>query len=236
MPVNFDQCSPQFLARLAGVLYLLVVPTGIFSLIYVPSQVYVSGDPSATAKSILASETLFRLGVVSDQIGSLLMICVVLVLYRLLRHVNKDVARLMVILVVIAVPIVLLNGVNQLGALRLLSGSSSLAPFATEQLEALAFHFLIMQKYGTSVAFIFWGGWLLPLGYLIIRSGFLPKFLGILLLIAGLGYFADSFGNFLGFNVGVGIYTGWGEIVFLIWLLVRGINLEEWQIRECAVD
>ncbi|MFQ5752385.1 MAG: DUF4386 domain-containing protein [bacterium] len=218
-------------ARLAGFLYLMVVPLGIFGLLYVPSRLIVSGDPATIAKNITASESLFRLGIVSNLLASIVMILVVLFLYRLLKPVNKNAALLMVILVLAAVPIAMLNELTQFASLQLLSGADYLMLFTTEQLQALAFLFLRLYIQGSSIAFIFWGLWLLPLGYLVFKSGFLPRILGILLMIACFGYLIDSFAIFLGYHTNIGLFTGWSEVIFLLWLLIKGVNVEQWEKR-----
>lgn len=218
-------------ARLAGFLYLMVVPLGIFTVMYVPSRLIVPGDAAATANNIMASELLFRLGIVSDLLASIVMMLVVLVLYKLLKPVNKSMTSLMVIFVLAAVPIAMLTKLNQVAALQLLSGADYLTLFTKEQLQALAFLFLRLHDLGGSIAFIFWGLWLFPLGYLVFKSGFLPRILGVLLIIACFGYLIDSFAIFLGYNTNIGLFTGWGEVIFLLWLLIKGVNAEQWEKR-----
>jgi hypothetical protein len=120
----------------------------------------------------MASESLFRLGIVSDLLAPLVLIVVVLLLYRLLKPVDKNLALLMVIFLLAGVPIALLNKLNQFAALQLLSGAGYLTIFTPEQLQALAFLFLRLHNQGSTIAFIFWGLWLLPLGYLVFKSGF----------------------------------------------------------------
>jgi len=179
----------------------------------------------------MASESLFRLGIVSDLLASIVMILVVLVLYKLLKPVNKNMALLMVTFVLVGAPIAMLNKLNQFAALQLLSGADYLTVFTTEQLQALALLFLRLQSRGSNIAFIFWGLWLLPLGYLVFKSGFLPRILGILLMISCFGYLIDSFAVFLGYSVGIGLFTAWGEMLFILWLLIKGVNAEQWEKR-----
>jgi hypothetical protein len=218
-------------ARLAGFLYLMVVPLGIFGIMYVPSRLIVAGDAAATANNLMASESLFRLAIVSNLLASIVMLLVVLVLYKLLKPVNKNMAWLMVIFVLVAVPIAMLSELTQFTALQLLSGADYLALFTTEQLQAQALLFLRLHDQGSAIAFVFWGLWLFPLGYLVFKSGFLPRILGVLLMIACFGYVIDSFAIFLGYHTNIGLFTGWGEVIFLLWLLIKGVNAEQWEKR-----
>lgn len=221
-------------ARVAGFLYLLVVPLGVFSIIYVPSRLIVPGDAATTANNIMASEWLFRLGIVSNLLASVIMLLVVLALYKLLSSVNKSIAWLMVIFVLVAVPIAMLSELTYLAALQLMGGANYLALYTREQLQALAFLFLRLHGLGVAIAFIFWGLWLAPLGYLVFRSGFLPRILGVFLMIACLGYLIDSFATFLGYSTDIGMFTGWGELLFLLWLLIKGVDVEKWKKRALA--
>jgi hypothetical protein len=177
----------------------------------------------------MASESLYRLGIVSDLLASLDMLFVVLVLYQLLKSVNRNIAVLMVIFVVVGVPIAMLNKVNQFATLLLLSGDDYLTVFTTEQLQALALFFLRLSSRGSNIAFIFWGLWLFPLGHLVFNSGFFPKILGILLMVAGFGYLIETFAIFLGYGVNIGLFTAWGEVLFVLWLLIRGVNSDQWE-------
>jgi hypothetical protein len=221
--------SPLVFARLAGFLYLLVVPLGIFGSLYVSSQLIVSGDAAATASNIMASESLFRLGSVCLILAPIVMLLVSLVLYQLLEPVHRGMAMLMVALVVIAVPIALMAEVNKFTALQLLSGADYLDVLAAEQSQALAYLFL--RSRAGIMASLFWGLWLFPLGYLVFKSGFFPRILGILLMLACFGYAISSFATFLGFSVNVGLCGAVGEVLFILWLLIRGVNVEQWEKR-----
>lgn len=217
-------------ARLAGGLYLAMMPFAFLGIIYIPSVLVVPGDAAATARNIMASEWLFRSGTVSHLIGQIIGIFLVLALYRLLEPVNKDHAVLMVVLALLAVPIAFLNELNHLAVLRLLSGPDYLKALTSDQLRAQAMLFLDLRNSGIYVAQIFWGLWLLPLGYLVFRSGFLPKLLGILLVIACCGYLIDSGAHLLfpRFDATVSQFTFVGEVLLPLWLLIRGVNVERW--------
>jgi hypothetical protein len=224
--------SIQRTARVAGFLYLMLFPAA-FGLIYIPSRLFVSGDAAATGSKIMASERLFRLGIVSNLCTSVISILVVLALYRLLKSINKGMASLMVIFSLTAVPIWMLSEITQLAALHLLSGADYLKAFTTGQLQALALLSLNLHEQGINVAQIFWGLWLFPLGYLVIKSRFLPGILGILLIIGCFGYVIQSLAAFLWphFKLSIGLFTGWGELLFPLWLLIKGVNVEQWKKR-----
>ncbi len=216
-------------ARLAGGLYLSLMPFAFFGLIYVPSVLLVPGDAVTTSRNIIESEWLFRSGTASHLIDQIIFIFLVLALYRLLKPVNRDHAVLMVVLALLGVPIAFLNEVNNLATLRLL-GSAGDGAFTPAQLHAQAMLFLDMHESGNLVAQVFWGLWLLPLGFLVFRSGFLPKLLGILLVIGGAGYVFDSATQLLfPGQPTISQFTFIGEVLFPLWLLIKGVNVERWQ-------
>lgn len=222
----------QRTARVAGVLYLMLFPAA-FGLIYVPSRLVVPGDAAATASKIMASESLFRLGIVSNLLIAIVHIFVVLALYRLLKPVDKNMVSLMVIFGLAAVPIWMLGEVTQFAALMLLSGADYLKVFTAGQLQALVLLFLNMHESGLNIAQIFWGLWLFPMGYLVFKSRFLPGILGILLMIGCFGYVIQSFAAFLwpDFKVNIALFTAWGELLLPLWLLIKGVNVEQWEKR-----
>jgi hypothetical protein len=180
-------------ARQAGLLYVLIAATAWVGLLYVPDVLYVTGNASATADRIRASEWLLRAGIATELFHQVVQIFLVLALYRLLEPVNEALARQLVILgALVSVPIVLVNVLNEIAALTLVGNADFLAALPRPQLDALAYLFLRLHSRGISVAAIFWGLWLLPFGLLVIRSGFIPRALGILLLVAGCAYVVDS--------------------------------------------
>lgn len=218
-------------ARLAGGLYLAIAPFSAFGILYVPSVLVVRGDAAATARNIMASEWLFRSGMVSHLVAEIILVFVALALYQLLKPVNKGHAVLMVTLALLGVPIAFVNEVNHLAALRWLSGAEYLEPFTAVQRYAQAMLFLDLWDSGILVAQVFWGLWLFPLGYLVFRSGFLPRLLGILVIIAGGGYLVDVVVAILSPNIEVTIsyFTFVGELLLPLWLLLKGVNVEQWQ-------
>lgn len=215
------------ISRLAGALYLVVVVTGLFSLIYVPSQITVTGNAQATINNIVANSALFRAGIAAFLIKQVAFLLLPLVLFKLLRDVQQGAATLMVALAAVSVPIALVGLTNRLDVLDILGGSYSQA-LSPSQLQSQAM--LSLNAYGNDllVTTLFWGFWLLPFGYLVIRSGFLPKILGILLVLGGLGYVAQVFWGVLvpgtRFPDFVLLPAAVGEIGICLWLLVAGVR------------
>lgn len=226
-------------ARVAGFLYLSLLPFDIFGSLYVPSILIVPGDAAATARNIMASESLFRLGIVSALIGQIVVILVALALYQLLKPVNQNMAVLMVIFNLVATPIAMLNELNQLAILLLLHGPDHLRVFTPDQLHTLVSLFLNLHALGLNIVGLFWGLWLLPMGYLVFKSGFLPRILGVLLIIGCFGYLIQSFTAFLlpNFEVYIAwlaVLTSWGELLLSLWLSIKGVNVEQWKQRALA--
>ena len=217
-------------ARVAGLLGLLVIVLGIFAQI-VRSNLIAPGDTATTANNIMDSEMLFRVGFLIDLIHYLCLLLLPLALYMLLKAVNKKIAVLMVVLVLVGVPIAMFNMLNQIAALLILSNADYLIVFPPEQLHAQVMLFLNLHEYGVFIAQIFWGLWLFPLGYLVFKSGYIPKILGILLIIAGFGYLIDVviFFLFPTFDVTISQFTFIGELLLALWLLIKGVNVEEWE-------
>jgi hypothetical protein len=229
--------SLRRVARLAGLLYLVGSITGVFGILYGPSLV-VSGDASATARNILASASLFRLSIVSALLDQIIFVFVVLALYQLFKAVNQTMAALMVIFLLLSIPVAVFNELNNLAVLLLLSGTASWNPFTADQLHALVPFFLDLHALGLNIAFLVGAPWPFAMGYLVIKSGFLPRILGVLLIINGLAYVIDSLAALLLPDVKVSLvmFTGWVEVVFALWLLIRGVNVARWdqRVREPA--
>jgi len=208
-----------------------MVPLGFFGM-YGHSNMVVPGDAVATASNIMASESLYLLSIMSALIVQIVNIFLVLFLYRLLKPVNRNHALLMVIFFLVSVPITMLNELNQFAALLLLNNADYLTVFNANQLYALVLFFLNLHEHGIHISGIFWGLWLLPMGYLVFKSRFLPRFIGIFLIIAFLGYVLDSIRFFFFPGVGpIALYTFWGELFLLLWLLIKGVNVELWEKR-----
>ena len=171
---------------------LSMVVTAPFSLIYVPSKLIVRGDATATASNILAHETMFRLAILGDLVGQVIFICLAIALYRLLSSVNKTWAWLMVAFVLVSSAVGFLNTLNNIAALTLFRGADFLAVFDKPQRDALGMLFIRLHSQGIFIDEIFWGLWLFPFGLLVFRSGFLPRFIGVWLMINCFGYVALS--------------------------------------------
>jgi len=225
--------SIQKTARLAGVLYLILAVASGWAFMNI-STLVVPGDAATTVSNLRQSEALFRLGILSDLFGQVVFIFLVLALYKLFKPVHKNQARLMVIFVVISVVLQSISLLNQIAALVVLNGADYLTVFSTAQLDALVLFFLNLHKAGFSViAQIYFGLWLFPLGFLVYKSGFLPKIVGMLLIIAGVGYLFDVAAFFMlpTLEVTVSGFTFIGELVLLLWLLIKGVNVEQWQMK-----
>jgi len=227
-----EKVNPNKIARIAGLLY---IPPWILSIVAMVLRqgLIVPGDATATANNISASKSVFTLSVVMDLTVQVVFIFLVLYLYKLLKPVNKNQAGLMVVLFLVSVPIAMLNAVNHFAALLLSSGADYLMTIPTDQLHALAPFFLELNEYGIYIAYIFWGLWLFPLGYLVFKSGFLPKILGIYLMISCFGYLIDfvTFYFFPNFGVSINMFTGWAELFLCLWLLIKGVNVDQWEQR-----
>jgi hypothetical protein len=213
--------------RFAGLLYVLTSIVGFFAMGYVPGKLIVHGNATATANNIAASETLFRLGIGGELIGQAGFIFVALALYDVLKGVSRRHAWLMVLLIVVSVPIAFLNELNSIGALILVRGADFLSIFEKPQRDALAMLFLNLHHYGFVIAEIFWGLWLFPLGLLVYRSRFLPRFLGVWLVFAGGAWVVLSLTGLLlpQYQDKVDTYSQpafFGEIAFMLWLLIKG--------------
>jgi hypothetical protein len=232
MPVTEKKISINKTARITGLLYLTLLPLGILGILYIPANLIVPEDATATVGNIMANEMLFRFSIVAALLIPLINMAVVLLLYRLLKPVNKIHALLMVLLILLPAPIAMINELNQLAILLLLR-PEYLTMFTADQLPTMVSLLFDLHDGGIAIAQIFWGLWLFPMGWLIFKSGFLPKFLGILMMIGCLGYVIDSFTFLLfpDFGVTVTQFTFVGELLLPLWLLIKGVNVDQWEKR-----
>jgi hypothetical protein len=218
-------------ARVAGFLYLLLGVTAPWRLVYIPSKLFVPGDAAATANNIAAHQTLFRLGIVTDLLTGTIVIFVLLALYRLFKGVDQNLAAVMVILGALMVtPIYFVNTLNDAAALLLVRGPDFLSVFEKPQREALAMLFLSLHHHGVLANEIFWGLWLFPFGLSVYRSHFLPRFLGVWLIINGFAYLAISFTGLLlpryeNMVSNVTFPALVGELAIMLWLVIKGANV-----------
>ena len=218
-------------ARIAGAIYLSMVLVAPFAMLYVPGKLIVRDNAAATAENILAHETMFRLAIFGDLISHVIFICLGVALYRLLNSVNKTWALLMVALVSVSAAIGFLDTLNNIAALILFRGAEFLSVFDKPQRDALGMFFIKLHTQGIFMDEIFWGVWLFPFGWLVFRSGFLPRFLGIWLILACFGWVSLS---------AIAIFSPvyyeaafrwlqpvfFAELAFMLWVLIRGANVQ----------
>ena len=220
------------IAKVTALLYLSMIPFGVLGILYVPGSLLVPGDVTATMHNIMANEGMFRLAILAALIGQVVQIALVLALYKLLHVVNKLHAVLMVAFIIPAVAISMLNELNNIAVLALLYPTAQLAAtFSVDQLYGLADFFLHLHEQGIMIAQIFWGLWLFPMGYLVYRSGYIPRIIGILLMIGCFGYLLDSLMLIWNpaFPFTFSEYTFLGEVLLPLWLLFKGVNVEKWK-------
>ena len=217
-------------ARIAGAIYLSMVITGPFSLIYVPGKLIVQGNATATAANVLAHDTMFRLAIVAGLFGQIIFICLAVALYRLLGDVSKNWAQLMVGLVLVSAAVGFVDELNNLGARILFRGGEFLSVFDRAQLDALGMLFIRLHGQGIMIAEIFWGLWLFPFGLLVFRSRFLPRWIGVWLMINCFGYVILSMTS-LFFHAYTDKLFLWlqpvlfGELAIMLWLLIKGAKV-----------
>jgi len=214
--------------RVAGLWYLLIVLTGPLRLIYIPGKLFVKGDAAATVDNIAAHQSLFRAGIVSDLIGSVGLILLVLAFYRLFRGVDRNLAVQVVIFGGVMPAVLNLVGVaNDMGALTIARGTDFLAAFSKPQLDALAMFLLRLRDHQYTAAEILWGVWLFPLGILIYKSRFMPRFLGVWIVLRGLSYVALSLSGVMLPAYQHTLFqisqpAMFGELALMLWLLIKG--------------
>jgi hypothetical protein len=213
-------------ARLAGLLYLVWILTGLYAMFYIPSRIHIEGDAATAAREILANEFLFRTGIINDLISSVIWVFMVLVLYRLFKQVNERQAKLLIALVIVQIPAVFFMEAFNITSLMIFKGEI-LKTFELSQRQDLAMLFLKINDYSVLTLEAYWGMWLFPLGILVYQSRFLPRFLGIWLLINGLSLLVLCFTSLLlpqykdiVFNIVLPAMLG--EVAFMFWLLIMG--------------
>jgi len=222
----------QRTARIAGLLYLLMVVTGPFVIMYVPKKLFVMGDASATAANILSHQTLFQWYIAVGVLSEIAFIATVLALYKLFEQVHKDAARLMVIIVLIAAPLGFFGAANEAATLSFLRDPRFLGVFGKAQSDAIAMLLINYDSAGMLVSELFWGLWLLPLALLVYRSGFIPRFLGAWLGINGVTYVALSALRLAAPGLTNGAFNYMlplllGEVAFMLWLLIIGARRQQ---------
>jgi hypothetical protein len=229
--------SPRTLARIGGVLYLIIILIGLFDEAFVRNRILVAGDAAATAANIRSLEALWRFGIAAEFLLLICGISLTLIFFVLLRPVNRDLASLAVFFNLVSLAVEASVQLYLLGALFPLGKAEYLKAFSPEQLNALASLSVKSHSYGFGVDLIFFGCVCLLLGYLIFKSGYLPKTVGVLMQIAGLSYLTNSFAMILAPSFANQIFPAIlipafvGEASLCLWLLVKGVNLEKWNAR-----
>jgi hypothetical protein len=235
MTTSIAESSPRFKARLAGVFEALEGLTSAFGQVVVLGRLVVSGDAAATATNILAHQPLFWLGYASSLIGVAFHIAWVLLFYQLFKPVNRSISLLAAFVGLVVCGLQALTSLLYLAPLLILQGGSSLSAFTTQQLQALAYIFLRLNGYAFDIDLVFFGFWCFLTGYLIFRSTFLPRILGVLLAIDGLGwmmYVSPPFASHL-FPF-IATASALAEFPLQLWLIVKGVNAERWKQQASA--
>ncbi len=226
--------APNKIARFSGFIYLFIAVCGGFAFFAGYENLFVIGDSAATAANIINSEAVFRIGFAGDALTFLSEIVLTILLYHLFTPVNKILSQIAAFARLAMTAMIGMNLLNKLMVLYLLNNADYAAAFTTEQLHVLADFLMTAFGFGSLIWGIFFGLHLLIIGYLIFKSSYFPKLLGILFLFASFGYFLNSFGILLApqyeafYNVII-LATVPAELAFAFWLLIRGINVKQWQ-------
>lgn len=230
------EASPRFKAKIAGVFYLLTGLTA-FDLFFVLGRLVVYGDAAATATNILAHEPLFRLGFAAELIGVSCYIAVTALFYSLFKPVNRSLSLLAAFFSLAGCAIQAFACIFHLAPLGVLGGAQYLTVFKVEQLQALALMFLKLYGQGFNIGLVFFGFYCLLIGYLIFRSTFMPRILGVLMAFAGLSYLtflSPPFAKYL--SPYILVFPGLGEGLLMLWLLVMGVNVQRWKEQASAAE
>ena len=229
--------SPRLTARLAGLFYLITSLTGGFAEVFVRGNVIVSGDAAATARNILASESLYRLGFAADIVAGAAYTVVTILLYELLKPVSRSLSLLAAFFSLVGIAIGAVAALGHLAPLLLLNGAHYLNVFSTAALQAMALLALKLHAQWYLICLVFFGFYEGMLGYLIFRLTFLPRTLGVLVTLAGTAFLINSFALFLSPAIGGALnpymlaLDGIGEIGLMLWLLVMGVDADKWNRR-----
>ena len=228
------ETSPRRLARIAGGLYLIIILGGFFAIGYVPASIVVAGDAAATIHNVLAHELLYRLGLVAHIIIQPCNIALAVIFYDLFKVVNRRISLLVMCFLLVGTAVESAYLLNQFVPLILLEGGRSVSVLTAEQLQAQVSMPLELLVTGYSLSEVFYVGYLLLTGYLIFRSTFIPRTVGVLLAIGGLCYLIYSFAYFLSPSFAaqlvpyIQLPSGIGELILCLWLLVMGVNVQRW--------
>ncbi len=231
------EASPRTYARVGGILYLFIIVAALFGEVFVRGKLVVRGDAAATAGNILESQTLFRAGVAGEMLTCVADVAMAMILYVLLKPVSRNVALLAAFQRVTFVAVYAVSKLFLVAAAVVLGKPDYLKAFDPQQLNALAYLSIRMHGEGYSVSLIFFGAACVLFGYLISRSGYLPKSIGVLLVIGGAGYLVDSFAEILAPAFAAGLFPWillpafFGELGLALWLTVKGVDVAKWEER-----
>lgn len=236
MKQRVAEASPRPRARITGVVYLLYFLTAVFGEFLLRGLV-VDGDAAATATNILAHQSLFRLGLATGLIATACYIAVTALFYGLFKPVSRSLSLLGAFFSLVGCAILAFGSLFQLAPLVLLGGSPYLNVFKVEQLRALALMFLELKTQAGNICVVFFGVYCLLIGYLIFRSAFLPRILGGLMALAGLGwltFLSPPLASHLSpYNLVLGFLA---ELSLCLWLLVMGVNVQRWKDQASAAQ
>lgn len=229
IPSRFEGITLRKAALVAGLGLLIMTIFAVFAEYFARGSFIVVGDATATANNIIANETLFRIGILSYLVVIVMDVVVAWALYIFLKPVNKGLSLLAGWFRIIYSTIFGISLLNLLTALALLNSANYLKVFGIDQLHAEVMLSLNAFSDGWAIGFVFFGVHLCLLGHLVFKSGYIPKFIGVLLIVAGLGYFADSFGKILTthYTLTIAMFTFVGEFLFMLWLLLKGSKIKE---------
>lgn len=231
------ETSPNYYARIGGLAYLFIIIAGAFGEVFVRQKLFIAGNPEATANNIVASPMLWRIGIAGDLLMHVCDLIVTIVYYKLLKPVNKDLAILAVFFGLIQTAVLVANKMNLMMPVFFLGDAEYLKAFSTQQLQVWSYLSVKTHDYGFGIGLIFFGFECLLDGYLIIRSGYLPKILGVFVQIAGVCYLINSFGMILfpklinAISPAILIPPFVGELSICLWLIFKGVNLTKWNER-----
>jgi hypothetical protein len=230
MTERTKKSSLSLMARIAGTLYLLTMLTGIFAEGFVSGRLVVSGDAAATAANILAHKGLFQLGFAVYLIEMACQTAMTALFYRLLKPAGRSVSLVAAYLGLTGCVIKTLSRLFFITPLFILGGAHYLSVFSTQQLQALALLFLKVNDHGAGIALVFFGFYALLTGYLMIRSTFLPRILGVLSVLGGLGWLSFLYPP-LGYRLFpyIAAFGLLGALSLIVWLLVKGVNEQRWK-------
>jgi len=226
--------SPQQYARVAGILYLTIIIVGFFAELFVRGKLIDPGDAAVTANNIAANQQLWRTGVAADLLMHLCDVPVMLIIYVLLKPINKNLALMAVLFNVVQTAVLVANKLNLLHGLFFLTDAAYLKAFTTGQLQALAYTYIKAHDYGYGIGLLFFGFTCIINGYLIRKSDYLPKLIGVLVQIAGCCYLTNSFLLIIKpdwANTLFMLPSFIAELSFCLWLLIKGVNMNKWNER-----